>query len=127
VIRSAGYDSLGRNHDPGPRMMPWLLLGLFGIALVAEVWRSRRQPVLDEPPAVSALASISPDARFAAIALVLYLAAMPWVGFACSTVVFALVLMLRLGTRWWLAAASSVVLVAVIHLLFVTLFKVQLP
>jgi hypothetical protein len=35
--------------------------------------------------------------------------------------------MWRLGTKWWWAAIGSAVLVATIHLLFVVLFKVQLP
>jgi hypothetical protein len=35
--------------------------------------------------------------------------------------------MWRLGAKWWLAALGSLVIVASIHLLFVELFKVQLP
>jgi hypothetical protein len=71
--------------------------------------------------------SLSIDALFLLGALMLYVAAMPWIGFAPSTAVFTFVAMWRLGTRWWLAAIGSAVIVLTIHLLFVLLFKVQLP
>ena len=67
------------------------------------------------------------DALFLLAALVLYALVMPWVGFAASTLVFTFAVMWRLGTHWLLAVAGSVVLVITIHLLFVILFKVQLP
>jgi tripartite-type tricarboxylate transporter receptor subunit TctC len=198
VIKSAGYETLGKNHDPGPKAMPLLLVALLVLCLALETARSRkallrffaclgtmnrgatvarasrpcaeltgetpaplpaaswknRQSRRDqegeasgpkseirnpksgvEPrrlsPATADLASgpssLSIDALFLLGALMLYVAAMPWIGFAPSTAVFTFVAMWRLGTRWWLAAIGSAVIVLTIHLLFVLLFKVQLP
>jgi tripartite-type tricarboxylate transporter receptor subunit TctC len=122
VIKRAGYETVGRNHDPGPRAMPILLGALFAVVFTAEVLRSRKRPE-EKRPAFA----ISRDAVFLLIALILYLAAMRWIGFVASTAIFATVVMWRLGTKWWIAAISSAVIVGAIHLLFVVLFKVQLP
>jgi len=156
VIRNAGYETLGQNHDPGPRAMPILLATLVAVALVAEGFLSRRRraPGSSRPEeALNAESEIrnptsgieqsllpsavtnkelsaswmSADAVFLLVTLVIYVVAMPWIGFSASTFVFTLAVMWRLGTRWWLAAIGSVVIVVAIHLLFVTLFKVQLP
>jgi hypothetical protein len=171
VIRNAGYETLGQNHDPGPAAMPTLLGALLALCLAAEALLSAQRRRLPPPPGVPAddAASVSPpemsrapvpappgltnparapvrdppilapadpagesgrlssDARFLLAALVLYLAVMPWMGFSASTFIFALVVMWRLGTRWWWAATAAGVIVVSIHLLFVTLFKVQLP
>jgi hypothetical protein len=59
--------------------------------------------------------------------LLLYLAAMPWCGFSVSTLLFSLGVMLRLGVRRALASVVSLSMIVAIHLLFVKLFKVQLP
>ena len=132
VIRNAGYETLGQNHDPGPRAMPILLATLLVLCLVAEGYLSRRRE--DAPLKCGARSAecgstswMSADAVFLLVALVIYVVAMPWIGFSASTFAFAGAVMWRLGTKWWLAAAGSVVLVVAIHLLFVVLFKVQLP
>jgi hypothetical protein len=70
---------------------------------------------------------MSRDAVFLLVSLIIYLVAMPWIGFVISTALFAFAMMWRLGTRWWLAGLGSAVIVSAIHLLFVVLFKVQLP
>jgi len=148
VIKNAGYETLGRNHDPGPRAMPILLATLLVLCLVSEGFLSRRResaltsgPALRTPHSAleqSLLASaaknkelsaswMSADAVFLLVALVVYVVAMAWIGFSASTFVFATAVMWRLGTKWWLAAAGSMVIVVAIHLLFVTLFRVQLP
>ena len=112
--------------------MPILLATLLVLCLVAEGYLSRqREDALFERGARSAECGstswMSADAVFLLVALVIYVVAMPWIGFSASTFVFAAAVMWRLGTKWWLAAAGSVVLVVAIHLLFVVLFKVQLP
>jgi putative tricarboxylic transport membrane protein len=59
--------------------------------------------------------------------LVFYVLGMGWIGFSLSTLLMAVVLMVWLGNRWWVAVAVAVVMVAVVRLLFVMLFRVQLP
>jgi hypothetical protein len=147
VIKSAGYTTLGQNHDPGPRAMPILLATLLIIVLVAEGVASRKRGRQDDarslaakvqeragikealvtPVTASIPAGNSRDALFMLIALAIYIAVMPWTGFIVATALFALIVMWRLGAKWWLAALGSLVIVASIHLLFVELFKVQLP
>jgi hypothetical protein len=147
VIKSAGYSTLGHNHDPGPNAMPLLLGLLLIIVLVAEGLASRRRGQRAEdrspaarvqeragikedvvtPAAASTAAGDSRDALFVLIAMAIYIALMPWTGFIAATAVFALIVMWRLGAKWWLAALGSLVIVASIYLLFVELFKVQLP
>ena len=138
VIEGAGYQTLGQNHDPGPRAMPILLATLFVIVFATEAVFSRRRRRLVESTAVSGFTNgvvveqsrtpwMSADAAFLLAALVIYIAVMPWIGFTAATGVFTLAVMWRLGTKWWLAALGSIVIVTAIHLLFVVLFKVQLP
>jgi tripartite-type tricarboxylate transporter receptor subunit TctC len=129
VIKSAGYETLGRNHDPGPRTMPALIAALLMLSIVAEVVRVRRnrKQVVDMPDQTTPATPSSRNPVLLVGALLLYLAVMPRIGFVPSTLIFAAAVMWRLGIRLWLAAAGSVVLVATVYLLFVTLFKVQLP
>jgi len=149
VIKNAGYERLGNNHDPGPKAMPLLLSALLVLCLALEIVRSHKrsdsrsstrhdagapesgiEPSLVLPAATLPEAdgsSLSVDALFLLAALLVYVAAMPWFGFAPSTLAFTFAVMWRLGTRWWAAAIGSGVIVLAIHLLFVLLFKVQLP
>lgn len=145
VIRGAGYESLGRNHDPGPQALPIALAVAFVLALIAEWYFSRRSvlaagraaavpdvPRLEEgadgmPPTPGEAPAASRRTWLLLVALLVYLVCLPRIGFSLSTGLFASVMMWRLGTRWWVAAPGAVALVAMIHLLFVELFKVQLP
>jgi hypothetical protein len=61
------------------------------------------------------------------VLVVAYVAAMPWLGFSFSTALFVVGLSLRLGAHWLTATLTALVLVLVVRLLFVVLFKVQLP
>jgi hypothetical protein len=58
---------------------------------------------------------------------VIYLAAIGWVGFSLSTILLCTGVMIWLGNRWWVALIVSVAMVVVVKLLFVILFRVQLP
>jgi len=141
VITSAGYDRLGQNHDPGPYALPVFLVVLLAVVILAEAFSSRRRAKalsvqseirnlkseIDQSLLTSAATTVSRDGIFLLAALIVYLAAMPWVGFIASTALFAVAVMWRLGTRWWIAALSSAAIVTAIHLLFTVLFKVQLP
>lgn len=126
IIKSAGYETLGHNHDPGPRTLPRILAALLAVTIGAEALRSLRRKAtanleVERTPVAPA------RAVWVALAMVVYLAAMPWLGFAASTLLFAGFVMWRLGARWWMATLASLLMVGAIHLLFVTLFKVQLP
>ena len=156
VIKNAGYETLAKNHDPGPKAMPILLATLLVLSLALETVRSRKrhepcgsrreeapcpnsenrkaQTETEQSILASAAtfldpgaSSLSADALMLLAALVIYVAVMPWIGFAPSTLFFTFAVMWRLGTRWWLATIGAVVIVLSIHLLFVLLFKVQLP
>lgn len=132
VIENAGYGTLGRNHDPGPRMLPLALFILLLVAIAGEALLTRRRrlvPAAAAGPteAVQPFNAAKNNAIFLVVVLVVYLLLLPRIGFVAATVPFALLVMWKLGTRWWIAALSSVAVVGVIHLLFVVLFKVQLP
>lgn len=61
------------------------------------------------------------------LAIVLYIPAISVLGYGLSTLLFAAAMMIRLRIKWWLAMGVSVGAVVLIQLLFVSLFKVQLP
>ena len=60
-------------------------------------------------------------------ALAIYIPAISWLGFSLSSWVIASALMTRLGTRWWWSVLNSAALILAIKVLFLYLFKVQLP
>jgi tripartite-type tricarboxylate transporter receptor subunit TctC len=127
VINSAGYQTLGKNHDPGPLLLPKILGALLLLALVLELARSKRRRTSTHEPATPPPDSSWKNPAFLLLALICYLLLMPLIGFHISTFFFAGALTWKLGAKPWIAALSSLTLVAAIHLLFVTLFKVQLP
>ena len=126
---------LGHNKDPGPRAFPvglavCLIIG--GLLHTIRVMTQGRS--VPEPADIEYQRSeqrLNPWRRSPALillsALVLYIAAMPWLGFSISTFLFAAGMMGYLGTRWWLALVVPILMIVVIRLLFVSLFKVQLP
>lgn len=130
VIESAGYESLGQNHDPGPRIIPLLLLVALLITVAIE-WsrlaRGGQEVPLTDSAAAAQAGHGSARAAAVMVALAVYLVLMPRLGFALTTIPFAGLLMVWLGARWWAAALGSTGMVLAIHALFVVLFKVQLP
>lgn len=140
--------SLGDNQDPGPRAVPvtlGVILILGGLGQGVAAWRGPRgarsapipgfsptetaaPPVVPEPPPPESEASgTMGDTVFLLVAVVLYVAVLPWIGFHLSTAAFVLALMRRLQAGWWTAGATAAGLVVLIHVLFVALFRVQLP
>jgi putative tricarboxylic transport membrane protein len=116
--------TLGETGDPGPRSFP---LALGAVLLCGGLWEwflVRRNPRKPGPVPDEA-------ARWRvvqlALGLAVYAAVIPWLGFTLSTLIFAMLMMWRLGIRWWVAAGASVLLAVAIQLLFVRLFKVPLP
>jgi hypothetical protein len=57
----------------------------------------------------------------------LHVALLPWLGFACATLLLGWGLLVAFGARWWVAPIASMLLVVVVHVLFAVIFKVQLP
>ncbi len=122
------------NHDPGPQALPMVLgvlLLLGGVFELGKAWWHRRAqtPQTSSEP-VSARLAISSSDRvviFTVCALLAYLISMDWLGFSLSTILFGSSLLWRLGARWWISLTVSVAITLLVHLLFVTLFKVPLP
>jgi hypothetical protein len=127
--------TVGHNDDPGPRTFPIATASILLAGGLFELVRYLRQPKSGKPPERSAAGSpgqtASPpnnrQAIFLIAGLAIYLIAMPWAGFPTATWIFSLVLMLRLGAGKLMATTASAGLVLAIYLLFVLLFKVQLP
>jgi len=126
--------SLGGNADPGPRALPQVLAGcliLGGAAeIIAKLIRRRRATAGKASPDVPAEPGEGPNLWDVGIllgALILYIAALSWIGFTLSTLAFAIGMMWRLKVRWVLNLIVSFGLVAAVHVLFVMVFRVQLP
>ena len=122
---------LGDNKDPGPRAFPTALaLCLVAGGLVQAV-RALRQKAPAQGDGGAGTETHVPAFRNPALvllaALILYTAVMPWLGFSLSTFLFAGGMMLWLGTRWWMALVVTGLMIVGIRMLFVWLFKVQLP
>jgi hypothetical protein len=127
---------------PGPTTFPYLLGIIFALAGLwllispADLFAGRRQSAAEEraekPPAPAASLSAHLAARwhFYAmwIAIVAYLAFMPFVGFPVATFVLLAVFMFLLGEgRWWLVGGLALVVTLVIHLGFGKGLNVRLP
>ena len=118
---------LGQNADPGPRMMPLVLGGILTLGGLYELARGligRRSTGKDE----SSLPKGAIQRMLVLfLGLVAYVALVGYLGFALSTLVFATLMMWWLGVKWPVALSTTLGLLVVIHLLFVQVFKVQLP
>jgi putative tricarboxylic transport membrane protein len=128
---------LGQNQDPGPRAFPivlgaiLLIGGLFEIAIsFTRVDSSKSDPEQeakgDGPDGPVALNGPK-NMILIFVGLCLYVGLIGVLGFALSTFLFAVSMMIRLGVRIRISLLSSLGLLLGIHLLFVRLFKVQLP
>ena len=108
-------------------------LALWGVVetgrWVANRVRSSRatSPSAVTPTAVPAAALNRWNVLLMIAALCVYIPAINWLGFSLCTFVLATGLTVCLGSRWWLAPIVAVVMVTVVQLLFVGMFKVQLP
>jgi tripartite-type tricarboxylate transporter receptor subunit TctC len=143
VVEAAGYapeDGRPRvvtTSDPGPWLFPRALAICLvcGTALVVGrgVWQRIRLPLPRDAaaPAESWRYFWQKPHKLNVVllvcGLVLYLAAMPSLGFFVSTQVFATVLMMRLGQAWWRAALIAAAMLVVVYVLFVRAVDVVLP
>lgn len=117
---------LAGGDDPGPRAFPFVLSTLLLLGGIAQIVRSLLGPKLD-PVEKVAVPGGRRQAVLLTLSLVIYLVSVPWVGFYPPTFIFSLFMTRRLGARWWVAALTALTLILVIRVLFVELFRVQLP
>lgn len=122
--------------DPGPAAFPIalsLLLVLGGILTCLGGWRKQRPTSFEpsNPPQTSLRPPSGPTGRRDSIWLMLGVLLAPvflyLVGFQLTLFLFAALLIRRLGSRWGAALLSALLMTALIHLLFVMLFKVPVP
>ncbi|MBT5706655.1 tripartite tricarboxylate transporter TctB family protein [bacterium] len=128
---------LGQNQDPGPRAFPMvlgvvlLIGGLFEVATSVVRIDSSKSNGDQGDEGVKANHSVSINGPMNMIlifvGLCLYVGLIGVLGFVLSTFLFAVSMMIRLGVRLRISLLSSLGLLLGIHLLFVRLFKVQLP
>ncbi|TVS10325.1 MAG: tripartite tricarboxylate transporter TctB family protein, partial [Planctomycetaceae bacterium] len=126
----------GGGHDPGPRFFPrllsWILLA-FGIGYAVQAALVAFLPGLGSQGIQPVQQDGAPSAQIGwrwlilLALLVLYVFAIGWVGFSVSTWLMATGMMIGLGNRWWVAAGVALVMVVAVRVLFVILFRVQLP
>ena len=119
-------------HDPGPRALPWLIAGMLAAGGVIELITAISQHRRVAPHSTSDLSHSenAPDIRTGTIllgAMSLYFIAIPWFGFFTCTLIFSVSMMKLLGTSWKLSLAASSSILLAVYILFVQLFKVQLP
>ncbi|HRA90416.1 MAG TPA: tripartite tricarboxylate transporter substrate-binding protein, partial [Planctomycetaceae bacterium] len=123
VVEAAGYDKgLTNNNDPGPHALPWaLVIGLVTVGgwEFARGTRSVAEPATEQGSLLRLLA--------VCLALVGYTVAVTWLGFALSTFGFVAMTTWKLGARPWAALLAAGVILAIVLLLFVVAFQIQLP
>lgn len=123
VVEAAGYDKgLTGNNDPGPLALPWVLV--IGLVVVGG-WELARGPRSADTPTnrTRSFAKLLPIC----IALIVYVVAVTWLGFAVSTFAFVAMTTWKLGAKLWSASLAAGVILAIVWLLFVVAFQVQLP
>ena len=123
VVLAAGYDKgLTGNNDPGPLALPLVLvIGLVSLGGWELACGTRS---LSEPPGSQrSYVKLLPIC----IALVTYVVGVTWLGFAVSTFAFVTMTTWKLGAKLWSATLAATVILAVVWLLFVVAFQVQLP
>jgi len=123
VVEAAGYDKgLTSNNDPGPLALPLVLvIGLLALG----GWE-----VCCGAPAVKQQCQSKTSFTklgLVCIALVGYVVAVTWLGFAVSTFAFVAITTWRLGAKPAAALFSACAILVIVWLLFAVAFQVQLP
>ncbi len=154
VVRFSGYhNGLTGNNDPGPLALP-LLLSLGLVVGGGIEWLNRRRsrntgaggalaihrqtdcdpgevrdvaPDRETSASAAAVAGTGNDVLLVVAIMVAYVSLIPRLGFAAATLIFATLLARRFGARWSRAAFGAAVIVLFVWVLFVVIFRVQLP
>lgn len=126
-------DSLGAHADPGPALVPLLVLVILtcgGAVLIAKgIWRHLRQDSGAGLPA--ATAHILPIGFALSLGILILL--LPLTGFLLGGVAFNLLWLWLLSDRrggglpWFLRLAGAVAIAGSVYLIFATLLRVPLP
>ena len=117
-------------NDPGPRAVPvtlGLVLLIGGIIQISLGLIQRRRSTKVETVGLAGSRRGAKEAVLLGGALFFYYLLVPWAGFYAPTFIFGWVMAWRMGARWWAAGLAAALLIAVIRVLFVGLFRVQLP
>ena len=122
---------LGDKKLPGPNFFPVILSIILIIAggyIILIALRDMRTKKLTTKPFREYLKDWgNQNILIIVFSLIIYISFLKWLGFILATFIFSLVLMVRLKTGWIRGLIFSTVAVIVIMLLFVKLFRVQLP
>jgi hypothetical protein len=132
---------LGTQGGLGPRAFPiglsifLLLSGVYQVGHWGMAKLYDKKPLEEaaarsgsgEPSRSTPIGWSDPNVLIVIAAMAIYIPAISWLGFSLSSWIIASALMIRLGTRWWTAALTAAMLIVAIKLLFLYLFKVQLP
>lgn len=123
---------LGSNNDPGPKLFPQtlsLILLVWGGAEMVRALLVRRGRRIAGQRDRSHRWTRQQRLRFAIFTALLlgYVPAVGYLGFTISSTAFISVAAFWLGAKWYVALPFGVLLTALVHLLFVQLFRVQLP
>jgi putative tricarboxylic transport membrane protein len=124
IIGMAGF-AFWSDYAPGPSFGPYLIAGagiLLALLLLVEAIREEDQPA-DWPDAIGRSRVV-----FTATGLVLFAAALPWLGFLISAVAFMIVLMMVVLRRSVVPSLlTTAVTIALIQGIFVQWLNVRLP
>ncbi len=133
IIISLGFPSfiVGDKKLPGPNFFPVILSIILIIAGGYDILTARRGDMCAKIPAKSSKEYLkdwgNQNVLIIILSLITYISFLKWLGFILATFMFSLFLMIRLKTGWIRGTIFSTIAVIVIMLLFVKLFKVQLP
>jgi len=112
------------SHDPGPWAMP---IGVAAFVLLSLIYLAARRKTESAAEETGDAAGVGMRLAGAVGVFVLYLIAMPYLGFFAATSVLSAAAIRWLGKGWGSAIISSGVIMLAVYLLFVRLFRVPLP
>ena len=122
--------ALSGEHDPGPKALP---LALSGLLLIGGIGACIARVVARDETDATSINETGPEtvgfgnAPASLGAFLLYVIAIPWLGFQLSTLTFVSGMLIWLGARWWSALLMAMLVICVVRFVFGNLFYVQLP
>jgi hypothetical protein len=126
-IRELGF---GGNSDPGPKLFPIGLSILLAIGGAVEIWKNwRMRSETTELPGPTDEGLCERQLRVGGLMglFLVYILALPYLGFTLSTLVLSTAMMMLLRIRWKMAFLVTAVLTLIGNVLFGALFHVPLP